>query len=148
MNNPIIENLEKAAAILSTIDEQFIFTGGAIIILYAQEDVIDEIRLTQDIDCVVKVDSRGKYYQLAEKLRKAGLNECDQPNSPLCRWLHRELIIDIMPSSSEILGFSNRWYSDGINNAVEHTLPSRKKIEIFSPLYLLSTLHRSSYRQG
>lgn len=138
-HNPIIENLEKAAAILSNIPEQFVFTGGATVILYAREDVHSEIRPTEDVDCVVKVNTRSEYYQLADKLRKGGLLECDRLNSPLCRWLYEELVIDIMPCEDEILGFSNRWYPDGIRNAVEYTLPSRRKIKIFSPLYLLAT---------
>jgi hypothetical protein len=139
MSNPIIENLEKAAAILSNIPEQFVFTGGSTVILYAKEDVHSEIRLTEDVDCVVKVNTRSEYYQLAEKLRRGGLSECNRPNSPLCRWLYEELVIDIMPCEEEILGFSNCWYRDGIKNAVEHTLPSQRKIKIFSPLYLLAT---------
>jgi len=139
MNNLIIENLEKAAAILSNISERFVFTGGATVILYAREDVYDEIRPTEDIDCVVEITTRSEYYQLAEKLRQGGLSECAQINSPLCRWLYEELIIDIMPCEEKILGFSNRWYPDGIKNAIERTLPSQKKIEIFSPIYLLAT---------
>lgn len=139
MSNPIIENLEKAAAILSNISEQFVFTGGSIVILYAREDIYSEIRLTEDVDCVVKITTRSEYYQLADKLRKEGLSECDRPNAPLCRWLYQESIIDIMPCGEEILGFSNRWYPDGIKNAVEYTLPSQRKIKVFSPLYLLAT---------
>ncbi len=34
MSNPQIKNLEKVAAILSHIPEQFVFTGGATIALY------------------------------------------------------------------------------------------------------------------
>lgn len=139
MSNPIIENLEKAATILSNIPEQFVFTGGATVILYAREDIKSEIRLTEDVDCVVKITTRREYYQLADKLRKGGLSECDQSNSPLCRWLCGELIIDIMPCEEEVLGFSNRWYLDGIKKSIEYTLPSQRKIKIFSPPYLLAT---------
>lgn len=138
-HNPIIENLEKAAEVLLNIPEQFIFTGGATVILYARKDVYGEIRPTEDVDCVVEVNTRREYYQLADKLRRGGLSECDRANSPLCRWLYEDLVIDIMPCEDEILGFSNRWYPDGIKKSVEYTLPSQRKIEIFSPLYLLAT---------
>ncbi|NJO98775.1 MAG: nucleotidyl transferase AbiEii/AbiGii toxin family protein [Pleurocapsa sp. CRU_1_2] len=139
MNYPVIENLEKAAAILSNIPEQFVFTGGSTVILYARDDVYSEIRTTEDVDCVVEISTRKEYYQLADKLRQGGLSECERPNSPLCRWLYEELVIDIMPCGDEILGFSNRWYPDGIKNPLEHTLPSQRKIKVFSPLYLLAT---------
>ena len=131
--------MKKSSAILSNVPEQFVFTGGSTVILYAREDVHSEIRLTEDVDCVVEITTRSEYYQLADKLREAGLSECDRPNSPLCRWLYEKLIIDIMPCGEEILGFSNRWYPEGIKNPVEYTLPSKRKIEIFSPLYLLAT---------
>lgn len=139
IQHPIIRNLEKAAEILATVSEQFVFTGGSTIILYAREDSYTEIRSTEDVDCVVNVNNRRNYYILSYKLRLAGLTECDRPSSPLCRWRYQGLAIDIMPCDVNILGFSNQWYIDGIANAIAHTLPSQREIYIFSPIYLLAT---------
>lgn len=139
MSNLTIYNLEKAAAILSTIPEQFIFTGGATIVLYANQDILHKLRPTKDVDCVVEIVTRTEYYKLAKKLKAKGLSECIQPNSPLCRWQYDELIIDIMPCEKEVLGFTNRWYPGGITKSISYTLPSQTQIQIFSPIYLLST---------
>lgn len=139
MPNPQIENLEKVAAVLSQIPEQFVFTGGATIALYLDEILWDEVRPTIDVDCVVEIASRAAYYTLADRLRALGLEECTEPDAPLCRWLYQDLIVDIMPCDAEILGFSNRWYQAGIQHKMSYILPSGQAIAIFSPIYLLAS---------
>jgi hypothetical protein len=44
-----------------------------------------------------------------------------------------------MPIDEKILGFSNRWYKEAINDASEITLPSGIGIRIVSPAYFLAT---------
>lgn len=139
MTNPQIENLEKVAQILASVPERFVFTGGGTIVLYVDEIVRDELRPTKDVDCVVEIFSRTEYYRLATMLREVGLSECSEPDAPMCRWEYEELLIDIMPCGAEVLGFSNRWYVEGLKNLIVYTLPSGRKIDIFSPLYLLAS---------
>jgi len=139
MTNPQIENLEKVATILARVPERFVFTGGGTIVLYVDEIVRDELRPTKDVDCVVEIFSRTEYYRLATMLREVGLSECTEPDAPMCRWEYRELLIDIMPCGAEVLGFSNRWYVEGLRNSIAYTLPSNREIYIFSPLYLLAS---------
>ncbi|BAQ60067.1 hypothetical protein GM3708_473 [Geminocystis sp. NIES-3708] len=139
MTNPQIESLERIAALLVNIPTRFVFTGGATIILYVDEILRDELRPTLDVDCVVEVFSRGEYYALAQKLREVGLEESRVKNAPLCRWQYDNLIIDIMPCTATILGFTNSWYGEGMNNCINYVLPSGGEIEIFSPVYLLAT---------
>ena len=139
MTNPQIENLEKVAAILANVPEQFIFTGGGTIVLYVDEIIRDELRPTKDVDCVVSIFSRTEYYRLATALRDVGLSECTEPDAPMCRWEYEELLIDIMPCGVEVLGFSNRWYAEALQKRSTYVLPSGREIYIFSPLYLLAS---------
>jgi hypothetical protein len=44
-----------------------------------------------------------------------------------------------MPCDEGILGFSNRWYREGIDNKILYKLPSEQEIWIFSPIYLLAS---------
>ncbi|MGL6136001.1 MAG: hypothetical protein ACRC2M_01805 [Planktothrix sp.] len=136
---PQIRNLERVATILASVPERFVFTGGATICLYVDEILQDELRPTLDVDCVVEIFSRSEYYTLAERLRGIGLEECTEPSAPLCRWCYQDLIIDVMPCDPEVLGFSNRWYGEGIANKIAHILPSGRVIDIFSPVYLLAS---------
>jgi hypothetical protein len=87
----------------------------------------------------LEIFSRSEYYTLMERLREVGLEECTEPNAPLCRWQYQDLIIDIMPCEPGVLGFSNRWYGEGIKNAIAYNLPSGQVIDIFSPVYLLAS---------
>ena len=139
MTNPQIENLERVAEILARVPERFVFTGGATIVLYVDEIVREELRSTKDVDCVVEIFSRPEYYQLATKLREVGLTECSKKGSPTCRWEYGEILIDIMPCEAEVLGFSNRWYVEGMKKSIVHALPSGRQIQIFSPVYLLAS---------
>lgn len=139
MANPQIENLERVATLLANIPTRFIFTGGATIVLYVDEIVQDELRPTLDVDCVVEVYSMAEYYKLTKQLRNIGLEESTAKNAPICRWQYNDLIIDIMPCDDAILGFTNRWYSEAINNCIRHILPNGQAIEIFAPLYLLAS---------
>ncbi|MEL6786469.1 MAG: nucleotidyl transferase AbiEii/AbiGii toxin family protein [Cyanobacteria bacterium J06607_15] len=139
MTNPQIDNLEKVASVLARVPEKFIFTGGGTIVLYVDEIIRDELRPTKDVDCVVEIYSRTEYYRLATLLREVGLSESTQPNSPMCRWEYQDLLIDIMPCEESVLGFSNRWYSEGLKNTIAYVLPSSREIYLFSPIYLLAS---------
>jgi len=59
-----IEMLERIAEILAQVPDKIVFTGGATIALYLEEVAVPDIRPTDDVDCVVEITSRGKYYQL------------------------------------------------------------------------------------
>ncbi|MFC5411527.1 hypothetical protein ACFPMF_19560 [Larkinella bovis] len=55
-----------------------------------------------------------------------------------------------MPTESSSLGFTNRWYSDGVDQAVEYTLDTDHTIFLFTaPYFLASKLEAfKSYRHG
>src|SRR6185312_15070937 len=59
----------------------------------------------------------------------------------ICRWRDREsgLAIDVMPTSEEVLGFSNPWYDVGIATAIELELPSGKRIRAVAPPVVVAT---------
>src|SRR5690606_32971347 len=58
------------------------------------------------------------------------------------------LAVDFMPTDSKILGFSNKWYKDGIRNRVEFTLPSGTKIYALSLSYFLATKLEAYFSPG
>jgi predicted nucleotidyltransferase len=138
MIHPQVLMLEKAANILKSIEKRIVFTGGATIVLYLDELMADEVRPTIDVDCVLEISSKSSYYNLAETLRQLGLQESREPGDPLCRWHYQDLILDIMPTEPEILGFSNSWYGPGMDAAIAYTLPSQITILLFSIPYMLA----------
>jgi hypothetical protein len=108
--------------------------------LWLTEAAAPPVRATDDVDVICDVTGYGAYQVLAGRLREQGLEEV--VNEPvICRWRHREsgLAIDVMPTSDDVLGFSNPWYELGIETAVERTLPSGARIRAVAPPIMIAT---------
>lgn len=124
---------------LGPLKEKVVFVGGATISLYLSDPGTSEPRPTDDVDCVVEAASRAKYGELEERLRRLGFQHKVGEGEPICRWRFSGIIVDVMPADSKILGFENRWYPDGMANAVKATLPDGQEIAIFSLPYLTAS---------
>lgn len=132
--------LELAADILGPLVEDVVFVGGATIYLWLTETGAPPTRATDDVDVICDVRSRGDYYAFAERLRERGLEE--GANEPVvCRWRHRSsgLVIDVMPTAGDVLGFTNPWYDLGLETAVEALLDSGVVIRVLSPPLTIAT---------
>jgi predicted nucleotidyltransferase len=132
--------LELAADILGPLVDEVVFVGGATVHLWLTEAAAPPVRATDDVDVICDVTSYAQYQALAERLRERGLEEAmDEP--VICRWRDREsgLAIDVMPTSEDVLGFSNPWYEVGIATAVELELPSGKRIRAVAPPVVVAT---------
>jgi len=102
--------LETVAEGLGDMLNEVVFVGGSVVGLYATDPAASEVRPTDDVDCMVEVSSRLSYYRLEEELRALGFTNDTTPGAPLCRWKYRDLTVDVMPTNTDILGFSNKWY--------------------------------------
>jgi hypothetical protein len=106
------------------------------------------IRATIDVDVLVEVSSLASYYTFAEKLRKLGFSEDMRPEAPICRWVKDELVLDVMPTHSDILGFGNQWYALAFTAARFVSLPSSSKIRILPAPYFLATKFEAFQGRG
>jgi predicted nucleotidyltransferase len=59
----------------------------------------------------------------------------------ICRWrsVDPQLVLDVMPTDPDILGFSNPWYDEAISSAVTVTLESGAEIRAAAPPALVAT---------
>ena len=131
--------LEEAAASLGPVVDEVAFLGGASLVLWMTDSAAPDPRVTLDVDVIVLVNTRLDYYDLGERLRRQGFNE-DAEGGVICRWRNRAgLILDVMPTEQEILGFTNRWYADALATAETVTLPSGARIRAVRPAYLVAT---------
>src|SRR5262249_1116551 len=96
------------------------------------------IRPTKDVDAIVDVTSYSKYAALADRLRAIGLIEDTTEGAPLCRWRHRALIVDVMPTDATALGFSHRWYPDAIETAATVDIAGHR-VRIVTPALFIAT---------
>lgn len=132
--------LEAAAAILGPLLDEVVFVGGATIHLWITEPGAPPVRATDDVDVVCEVATRAQYYRLGERLRERGLHEA-AGEPVLCRWISVEprLVLDVMPTDPDILGFSNPWYEEAISTAATIALDSGAEIRAATPALLIGT---------
>jgi hypothetical protein len=76
---------------------------------------------------------------MATRLRKVGFIEDQSPDAPICRWRGNGILLDVMPTHPEILGFGNEWYQLAFASAKKQILPSGKRISLISAPYFLVT---------
>jgi len=96
------------------------------------------IRPTDDVDLVVNVESRTRYDALSKRLLELGFHPDTSEDAPLCRWLIEDVVVDVMPSSSGILGFSNRWYADAITHSTVREIEPGVAIRVATAPYLIA----------
>jgi predicted nucleotidyltransferase len=148
--HPDIEMLQIVARALGLLRDEVVFVGGATTTLYIDDPAAPASVATLDVDCVVDISSVLSFAALEETLRKLGFKQpIGEPGVPMCRWSFGEIIVDIIPSDPRILGFSNRWYKDGIANREKRELPDGGSIFVFSlPFFVGSKLEAFKSRGG
>jgi hypothetical protein len=121
--------------------ERFAFLGGASLPLYLTDLAVSEVRPTRDVDVIIEVASYGEYTDFAEQLRKRKFQKDMSPDAPICRWKVDDLIVDVMPTNEQILGFTNRWYSSALQTAQDCRLSddNNETIRLVTPVYFLAT---------
>lgn len=138
MNHSInITRLKSVYHLLTDLDKNYVFVGGAVVSLYVDR-AAEESRPTEDVDVLLEIYSTIEYNQVEEKLRDLGFQN-DITAKFVGRYIHNGIIIDFMPLKDEVLGFSNKWYEEAFQNAVEIALDTEVVIKIFSAPYFIAT---------
>lgn len=57
----------------------------------------------------------------------------------ICRWFYDDVVLDVMPTDENILGFGNRWYKKAIAASILHRLTDKIDIKIVTAPYFLAT---------
>ena len=137
--NPNLLILMLAVDKLVELADEMVFLGGCATGLLITDPAAPPIRVTKDVDAIVQVVSRADYYRFSEKLCAKGFKEDTSGDAPICRWVSEQVILDVMPTDAQILGFGNRWYASAVEHAVNIQLPSGKPIRMVSAPYFLIT---------
>ena len=139
VQNPNLEILSLAVKQLGELADEMVFVGGCATGLLITDSAAPPLRVTRDVDAIVQVVSLADYYALSEKLRARGFAEDKSDDAPICRWINENVILDVMPLDTRILGFGNQWYTPAAENAVSVQLPSGESIRMVSAPYFLIT---------
>jgi predicted nucleotidyltransferase len=136
------ENLIRIKAInqvLQELEQDYVFVGGATVSLYATDPALTNmIRPTDDVDIIVELASYNGYSSLDERLREIGFKN-DITSGVICRYKIQGITVDVMPTDPDVIGFSNRWYPEGFQTAINYPLDQQTEIKIFSlPFFVAS----------
>ena len=138
MRDPNRQLLEAAARVLRPLLDDLVFLGGCATGLFLTDPASAGLRPTKDVDAITEIASYAEYATLSERLRELGLTEDTREGAPLCRWRHGQLIIDVMPTNEEVLGFANRWYTPALASASAMQI-SDLQLRVITPVYFLAT---------
>lgn len=138
MRDPNRPLLEAAAIVLRPLLDELVFLGGCATGLLLTDPAAAGLRPTKDVDTITEVASYAEYARLSERLRELGLIEDTSEGAPLCRWRHGALIIDVIPTSEEVLGFANRWYTPALGSAAWMQIGDLR-VRVITPEYFLAT---------
>lgn len=139
VNNPNLLILETVVHRLGSLTEEFVFLGGCAAGLLITDAAASPVRETIDVDVMVQVLSKQEYYALAERLRARGFSEDSSEGAPICRWTDGHVLLDVMPTEPDILGFGNEWYAPAMAQAIEIRLANDERIRMVSAPYFLIT---------
>lgn len=126
-----------AEALGDDLCQEMVFVGGcSTAVLITDEITLQEVRATDDVDLIVGLAGQAQWLQLQQTLISKGFTVSGD-DDVYCRMRLGYLKVDFMPDDPNILGFSNRWYKEGIATAIVYTLPSGREIKrLTSPLFL------------
>ena len=133
------------ASHLGDLCQEVVFVGGCAASLLITDEAAPEVRSTTDVDCIVDVISKRDYYKLENRLRDKGFSPS---KNVICRWEIEGVKVDVMPTDSSILGFSNRWYKAAILHANEFKLTQDLTIQLVSAPYFLATKYEAFLHRG
>lgn len=139
MANHNLDLLAEAARLLKPLLGELVFVGGCTTALLITDKAAADVRPTYDVDAIAEITSYAAYADFSERLRKIGFAEDTTEGAPICRWLQKETILDVMPLDEKILGFSNRWYRPAMESAEERELERGLRIRVVTAVYFCAT---------
>jgi hypothetical protein len=142
------EMIKQVAEGLGALRPKVVFLGGSATGFHITDKAEPEIRATKDVDIIAEVASRVEYHRLEKTLRELGFIQKMQKDDPICRWYINDVIVDVMPTDENILGFSNRWYLPAMRNSVTIKLQEDLEIQIATAPYFLGTKLNAFFGRG
>lgn len=140
LQGELLAMLETVAQALGDdLCQRMVFVGGcSTAVLITDEITLQEVRATDDVDLIIDLTGMAQWMQLQETLHQKGFTVSGE-DDVICRMRLGDLKVDFMPDDPDILGFSNRWYKEGIYTAVKYALPSGRVIKHLTPPIFLAT---------
>jgi predicted nucleotidyltransferase len=145
--DPNAQMLAAAVEKLVPLLDRIVFVGGCATGLLITDPGASPVRPTLDVDAIIDLASYAQFADLENRLQDLGFQPSHVEGAPICRWTHQDLVLDLMPTDSSILGFSNRWYHMALQNS-ETTRIGTHKIRLITAPYFLATKLEALHGRG
>jgi len=135
-----ILRIKSVHLLLGALSERCAFIGGSAVSIYAQRPVRD-LRPTEDVDIIVELLTYSEETVLDKELIALGFKN-DITAKHRYAYVHPslgEVTVDAVPVNSEVAGFSNAWYPEGMQNAEYYTIDDHATVKIFTAPYFVAT---------
>jgi hypothetical protein len=133
-----IDMIKIIATALGDLNDRAVFVGGAAVPFYLPDAYLSQARPTEDIDVVMEVVGRKAGWLNDEALRTKGFQHDTSEGAPICRWLYHGFKVDVMSVDASTVGFTNIWYKEGVERAIE-VITAPVSVKIFSLSYFLAS---------
>lgn len=137
--NPNLEIIEIAAQALGPLCDELVFLGGCATALLITDSAAPPVRATRDVDTLAEIGSAAEYRELETRLRERGFEVDSTKGAPICRWTGHGILLDVMPTDEQILGFGNVWYVSAVASSAPHRLLSGTEIRLIDPVHFVAT---------
>ena len=138
MNHHInIVRIKAVHNLLGELNSRVVFVGGATVSLYADRITLST-RPTDDVDIIIEILNYSSRIEIEDKLRSLGFYPHVE-SGIICRYKIQGITVDIIPTTPDSIGFSNKWYPEGFKNAVNVKLDENTLVKILSSPYFIAT---------
>ncbi len=119
--------------------KEVVFLGGCTTgLLLTDETSREAVRYTEDVDLITNVIGYPGWVDFQKRLNKRGF-KVSMEDDINCRMRFDDLIVDFMPDDEKILGYSNRWYRQALQEANEYQLQEHLIIQLVTPVFFIAT---------
>ena len=142
------ERLLEIAEGMQDLNNRLVYVGGVMAGSYATDPAAAEPRTTIDVDCVVNTSSYSEHTAFEDELRKKHFQNDITPNAPICRWVYRGEIVDVMSFDAKSLSFGNKWYRPGFAHRELYILSNGTQIYRLPVIYYVATKLEALFSRG
>lgn len=136
--DPNLKLLEAVVERLGPLTADLVFIGGSVAGLLITDEAAPPPRPTTDVDVIVEATTLLQYEEVKTRLRGCGFEE-DPTAAHMCRWTDGTALLDVMPTSEKLLGFTNPWYAPAMTHSERRTLPNGAVLRCASAPYFVAT---------
>jgi predicted nucleotidyltransferase len=136
----------KIAKALGDLNKDVVFVGGAVLSLYVNTEIADEIRPTKDVDITMQITTLGKLEELREKLTNLKFYQTHE-DEVICRFRYEDIKVDVMSTHEIGWAPANRWFVVGFDD-IQKQLIEGNEINIFRVGCYLATKFEAFNNRG